>query len=99
MLPALSARASFVAKVVIARRFETRCPTRQRPRPGSGRCRKSPAPVAPISATGPARTRALCLRGEVIVSAITPQHQPHSLCLAAPRNLPLAMAASLFENG
>jgi hypothetical protein len=39
------------------------------------------------------------IRDEVIVSAIAPHHQCHSLCLVTPRNLPLAIAASLFQNG
>jgi hypothetical protein len=44
------------------------------------RCLKSAARTSPILASGPFRSP-LCARGEVAVSAVTPQHAPPSLCL------------------
>jgi hypothetical protein len=39
-----------------------------------------------------------CIRGEVAVGAVTPQHEPPSLCLANPGSLP-SPAASLLQIG
>ena len=97
MPPPLSARASSVTEVAKARRLERATVHGHRGRPKAAVT--APSRTRCPTHRRPARTAALCIWGEVIVSAIAPHHQSHSLCLATPRKLPLAMAASLSQNG
>jgi hypothetical protein len=62
------------------------------------RCLKSPARVLSISAAGPSKT-ALLYQSRNGAIAGAPHHEPLSLLVSTPRNLLLAIAASLPHNG
>jgi hypothetical protein len=53
-----------------------------------------------ISAAGPSQSATPDQsRGPAIVGTTAPHHEPRSLFVATPCNLPLAIAASLLQNG